>query len=74
MARTTTVKTPGLQVIIWANIVKWAIVRGVDDHEIAAVLGVKDLSDRKRKHLLTIEEMGRLCGLLAVEPEKLLER
>jgi len=67
-------KAPSIPVIVWANIVKWAIVRGVNDSEIAAVIGVKDLADRKRKHLLTIEEMDRVCALLAVEPEKLLER
>lgn len=67
-------KAPSIPVIVWANIVRWAIVRGVNDSEIAAVIGVKDLADRKRKHLLTIEEMDRVCALLAVEPEKLLER
>lgn len=72
MVKTT--RKAALPLIIWANIVKWATVRGVEDREIAAVLGVKDLSDRKRKLLLTIEEMDRVCSLLAVEPEKLLER
>lgn len=69
-----TTKAPSIPVIVWANIVKWAIVRGVKDDEIAAVLGVKNLADRKRKRLLTIEEMEHVCDLLAVEPEKLLER
>lgn len=67
-------KAPSIPVIVWANIVKWAIVRGVEDRELAAAIGVKDLADRKRKRLLTIEEMERICAILAVEPEKLLER
>lgn len=67
-------KTVPLTVIVWANIVKWATIRGVEDREIAACLGVKELAARKRNHYITVDEMARLCGLLAVEPEKLLER
>ena len=66
-------QTP-LPLIIWANIQKWMIVRGVEDSEIAALLVVKSLADRKRKLYLTIEEMESVCKYLAIEPEKLLER
>lgn len=65
---------PSLAIIIWANIQKWMIVRGVDDAEIAALLSVKRLDARKRSMVLDISEMEKICGYLAIEPEKLLER
>jgi hypothetical protein len=68
------VKTPALELIVWANITKWQTLRGVADEAIASVLLVKSLPDRRRKLYLTVEEMGRICKLLAIEPEKLLER
>lgn len=71
---TTRTKDPPLSLIIWANIGKWQTIRGIEDADLAAVLLVKNLADRRRKLYLTIEEMGNICKLLAIEPEKLLER
>lgn len=71
---TTRSKDPPLPLIIWANIGKWQTIRGIEDADLAAVLLVKNLADRRRKMYLTIEEMGNICKLLAIEPEKLLER
>lgn len=68
------VKPPSLALIIWANIIKWQMVRGVQDSEIAALLNVKNLTDRKRNKFITAEEMDTICSYLAIEPEKLLER
>lgn len=70
----TKTKDPPLQLVIWANIAKWQTIRGVEDAQLASVLLVKNLTDRRRKQYLTIEEMGNICKLLAIEPEKLLER
>lgn len=71
---TTHTKDPPLPLVIWANIAKWQTIRGVEDAQLASVLLVKNLADRRRKLYLTIEEMGNICKLLAIEPEKLLER
>lgn len=71
MAKT---KDPPLPLVVWANIAKWQTIRGIEDADLAAVLLVKNLADRRRKLYLTIEEMGNICKLLAIEPEKLLER
>lgn len=71
MAKT---KEPPLPLVIWANISKWQQIRGVEDEQLAAVLLVKSIADRRRKLYLTIEEMGNICQLLAIDPEKLLER
>ena len=37
-------KSVPLAVIVWANIVKWATIRGVEDRELAACLGLKELA------------------------------
>ena len=63
-----------LATIIWANIVKWQTVRSVTDEELAVVLGVSRLSDRKRSRYITGDEIEKVCTYLAIEPEKLLER
>ncbi|MBR1528663.1 MAG: hypothetical protein IJ642_05105 [Oscillospiraceae bacterium] len=60
--------------IVWANVQKWQLIRAVSDKKLAACLGLKDLSNRKRSHILTTRELGRVCKLLEIEPEKLLER
>lgn len=70
----TKTKNPPLALVVWANIQKWAMIRGVEDSEIAALLGITRLDARKRSKLLDIAEMEKLCNYLAVEPEKLLER
>lgn len=67
-------KPPSLSLVVWANIQKWMMIRGIDDAEIAALLGVTRLDARKRSRLLDIAEMEKLCAYIAVEPEKLLER
>lgn len=69
-----TSKSPPIELIVWANIQKWAMIRQVPDEDIARVLGITRLDDRKRKLLLSVQEMGMICTLLSVEPEKLLER
>ena len=74
MAMATRSKDPPLALVVWANISKWQTIRGVEDAQLASVLLVKNLADRRRKLYLTIEEMGTICKLLAIEPEKLLER
>lgn len=75
MARNTNrLSPPPLALIVWANIVKWATVRGISDDEISAVLGVTRLYERKKSKHITVSEMENICRLLAVEPEKLLER
>lgn len=49
MARNTNRMSPlPLALIVWANIVKWATVRGISDDEISAVLGVTRLYERKK--------------------------
>ncbi len=63
-----------LSTIIWANIVKWQIIRGISDEELGLLLGVQRLDARKRSHYITGEEIEKVCGLFSVEPEKLLER
>ena len=70
----TKTKEPSLPLVVWANIGKWQTIRGIEDAQLASVLLVKNLADRRRKRLLTIEEMDSVCKLLAIEPEKLLER
>ena len=67
-------KTIPIELVVWANIQKWAMIRGITDDQIAAVLSVKNLADRKRRLFLTVQEMGLLSNLLVVEPERLLER
>ena len=67
-------KAVPLPIIVWANIVKWMTIRGAEDAEIAAILHVKHLTQRKRSHQLTVDEMDAVCNYLAIDPEKLLER
>lgn len=69
-----TKKTPPIERIIWANIAKWQMIRDVSDDDLARVLGIARLNDRRQKLMLSIQEMGIVCGILAIEPEKLLER
>lgn len=63
-----------LQFVAWANIEKWRILRNVSAEQIAGVLGVKKLADRRATGFLTMEEADRICMYLDIEPEKLLER
>lgn len=74
MAAIKASKVPPLELIVWANIKKWQMIRGVDDEQISAVLNIKGMFDRRKSLFLTVEEMGRLCAYLAIEPERLLER
>ena len=67
-------KTPPIERIVWANIAKWQMIRDVSDDDLARVLCITRLSDRKKSFSLSVQEMGIICGLLAIEPEKLLER
>lgn len=60
--------------IVWANVQKWQLIKGVSDKKLSACLGLKDLTNRKRSYILTTKELGRVSKLLGVEPEKLLER
>ena len=53
MARATA-KGPPIELIVWANIQKWAMIRQVPDEDIARVLGIARLDDRKRKLLLSV--------------------
>lgn len=73
MATVKASKAPSLELVVWANIQKWQMIRGVEDDKLASALLVKNLADRKRKLYLTIQEMGVICKLLAIEPERLLE-
>lgn len=67
-------KIPPLEVIIWANMIKWKTLSGVSDEMLCACLGVQSIRYREEKHLMNTCEMGRICELLQIEPEKLLER
>jgi len=67
-------KKVSLPLIVWANLMKWKTIRGISDEMISACLGVKDLRNRKTTYYMSTEEMGRLCDLLQIEPEQLLER
>ena len=67
-------KKAPLPLIIWANIIKWKTIRGISDEMLSACLGVKDLRNRKVTYYMSTDEMGRVCDLLQIEPEKLLER
>lgn len=60
--------------IIWANIIKWQMIKGISDSELAFLLNVKTLADRKRTHYITGDDIERICGLMQIEPEKLFER
>ena len=63
-----------MDLVVWANLMKWQSIRGVSDTKVSACLGVKDLSNRKRSYFMTTKEIGRICELLEIEPEKLFER
>lgn len=67
-------KLPPLEYIIWANVEKWRMIRGISNEQVCGILGVQRLSDRKAKGYMTTEEMGRICTYFEIEPEKLLER
>ena|GEM_PF-5944690 len=68
------IKKVPLPLIVWANLMKWKTIRGISDEMISACLGVKDLRNRKNTYYMSTDEMGRLCELLQIEPEQLLER
>lgn len=74
MATMTKSKTPTLALVVWANIQKWMMIRGVDDEQLALSIGLKQLSYRKKELLINIDELERIASFLAVEPEKLMER
>lgn len=75
MARPTNkVTAPSLELIVWANVIKWKTIRGVTDEELAALLGVANLYDRNKSYYLKTSEMGKICNYFGIEPEKLLER
>lgn len=63
-----------LDLIVWANLKKWQMIRGVSDSMLCACLGIKTLNNRNASHFLTTCEIGRLCRLFEIEPEKLFER
>lgn len=63
-----------LDLIVWANVRKWQMIRGVSDSMLCACLGIKTLNNRNASHFLTTCEIGRLCKLFEIEPEKLFER
>lgn len=63
-----------LDLVVWMNLLKWQAIKGVSDKKVVACLGIKDLHNIKNSHLLTTSEIGRLCELLEIEPEKLFER
>ena len=71
---TTKTKKPPLALIVWANIQKWMMIRGVDDEQLALSIGLKQLSYRKKELLINIDELEKIASFLAVEPEKLMER
>lgn len=72
--RTAKTKTPPLALVVWANIQKWMLIRGVDDEEIGILIGCRQLYKRKQKLSLSIAELDMIAKYLAIEPEKLLER
>ena len=74
MATMTKSKTPTLSLVVWANIQKWMMIRGVDDEQLALSIGLKQLSYRKKELLINIDELEKIASFLAVEPEKLMER
>lgn len=74
MATIKASKVPPLEVIVWANIKKWQMIRGIDDEQLTALLGIKTLKVRRRTKFLTLEEMGLICAQFDIEPERLLER
>lgn len=74
MATMTKSKTPALSLVVWANIQKWMMIRGVDDEQLALSIGLKQLSYRKKELLINIDELERIASFLSVEPEKLMER
>lgn len=67
-------KTPPLDLIVWANVIKWKTIRGISDEELAQVLGISSLYDRNKSYLLRTSGMGIICEFFQIEPEKLLER
>lgn len=67
-------KTPPLDLIVWANVIKWKTIRGISDEELAQVLGISSIYGRNKSYLLRTREMGIICEFFQIEPEKLLER
>lgn len=67
-------KKPPLELVIWANMIKWKMLRGVSDEMLCACLGVQSIRYREENHLMNTAEMGRICDLLQIEPEQLLDR
>jgi len=69
----TTKKRPPLAKVVWANIISWMIIRDVEEEEICVLLGVKRLNERRKKSLLTVEELEKVAAYLMVEPQKLFD-
>lgn len=44
-------KSPPLALVVWANIQKWMMIRGVDDERLALLIGLKQLSYKKKSFL-----------------------
>ena len=62
-----------LDLIVWMNLLKWQAIKGISDKKIAACLGIKDLHNRRTSYYLTTREIGRVCEILEIEPQKLFE-
>lgn len=60
--------------VVWANIAKWQTIRNVSDKQIAGILGLSRLTERKQSQNLDLKELDAICIYLEIEPEKLFER
>lgn len=59
--------------VVWANIAKWQTIRNVSDKQIAGILGLSRLTERKQSQNLDLKELDAICIYLEIEPAKLFE-
>lgn len=65
-------RTP-VPAIVWANIAKWQALREVSYKQLAGILGLSRLTERKQSQNLDLKELDTICIYLEIEPEKLFE-
>lgn len=67
-------KKPPLELIVWANLMKWQKIKEISDKELSSLLGVDSLKNRKKSYYLTTSDIDVICNYFDIEPEKLFER
>lgn len=59
--------------VVWANIAKWQTIRNISDKQLAGILGLSRLTERKQSQNLDLKELDAICIYLEIEPQKLFE-